>query len=180
MKLVAAQTALALLGAILGGIGAETRAMAADTVLLRYRGFGRAVPTADLTRLAETGEAPDSVQGLLNTANQDPAALQDVLIRPIAVDPNLLSSTLNSWPGEWALDQLGQVIRPPSDQANRQALRAALVLSASEDGQLTLLEVLQNYPTPEVVLEGDRVEEAYNQLSTLLAPLSIFKSVGLL
>ncbi|HEY9738345.1 MAG TPA: alpha/beta hydrolase [Trichocoleus sp.] len=180
MKLRTAQTVLVLLSApiVVGLAGAS--AIAADTVLLRYRGFGRAVPTADLASLAATGDAPESVQGLLNTAGQDPAALQDVLTRNLSVDPNLLDSTLNSWPGEWALDQLGQVIRPPSNQANRQALRAALVLSAAEDGQINLLEVLQNYPTPQVVLEGDRAEEAYNQLAALLAPLSILKDIGLL
>lgn len=176
MRLQATRAALALVGAFLGVGIAGLDAIAADTVLLRYRGLGRAVPTEDLAVLAETGEAPGSVQGLLNTANQDPAALQDVLTRSLSVDPNLLSTTLNSWPGEWVLDQLGQIIRPPSNRANRQALRAALVLSA-EDGQFNLLEVLQNYPTPQVVLEGDRVEDAYNQLSALLAPLSILKGL---
>lgn len=149
-------------------------AIAADTVLLRYRGFGRAIPVAAFTTLAETGQPPDPLDGLLRTANQDPKALQDVLIRPLTVDPNQLDEVLNSWPGEWALDQLGEIIRPPAGQASRQALRSALVLSAANDGQITLLEVLQQYPTREVVLEGDRAEEAYSQLSRLLGVISIF------
>ncbi|MBD2258179.1 alpha/beta hydrolase [Pseudanabaena sp. FACHB-2040] len=175
MKRHAAKVALAVLStsALVGLAGGD--AIAAETVLLRYRGFGRAVPVADLATLAETGEAPASVSGLLRTANQDPAGLQDVLTRTLTVDPNLLSQALNSWPGELVLDQVGTAIRPPSDQANRQALRSALVLSAAEDGQITLLEVLERYPTREVVLEGDRIEDAYNQLASLLAPLSILK-----
>lgn len=174
MKQLLARGVLAL-GSLIAGLGgAGEGAIAADTVLLRYRGLGRAVPVADLTTLATTGQAPASIDGLLAATNQDPSALQDVLTRDLTVDPNLLDKTLNSWPGEWALDQLGGIIHPPSDQANRQALRSALVLSAATDGQLNLLEVLQQYPTPQVVLEGDRVEEAYNQLATLLAPLSIF------
>jgi Alpha/beta hydrolase of unknown function (DUF1400) len=33
-------------------------------------------------------------------------------------------------------------------------LRAALVVSASKDRQITLIEVIQNYPTKEVEVEG--------------------------
>ncbi|MBD0336050.1 MAG: alpha/beta hydrolase [Cyanobacteria bacterium Co-bin13] len=175
MKRQAAKVALAVLGipVLVGLVGGN--AIAAETVLLRYRGFGRTVPVTDLATLAETGEAPASVSGLLRTANQDSAGLQDVLTRSLTVDPNLLSQALNSWPGELVLDQVGEAIRPPSGQASRQALRSALVLSAAEDGQITLLEVLERYPTPQVVLEGDRIENAYNQLANLLAPLSILK-----
>ncbi|MBD0269552.1 MAG: alpha/beta hydrolase, partial [Cyanobacteria bacterium Co-bin8] len=90
MKRHAAKVALAVLStsALVGLAGGD--AIAAETVLLRYRGFGRAVPVADLATLAETGEAPASVSGLLRTANQDPAGLQDVLTRTLTVDPNLL------------------------------------------------------------------------------------------
>jgi hypothetical protein len=83
-----------------------------------------------------------------------------------------LDKALNSLPGEWLLDQLGQTIRPVSGEASRQALRSALVLSASNDGELTLLEVLQTYPTETVVLEVDQVESVLARIDTLLQPLS--------
>jgi hypothetical protein len=50
-------------------------------------------------------------------------------------------------------------------------LRSALVLSASPDRQITLLEVLQTYPTTTVVLEGDLIESAYRQLAQFLQAL---------
>lgn len=162
---------------LLGGgllIGMASGARAADTILLRYRAFGRAVPVADLATLAATGEAPESLDGLLKMAGQDPATLQELLTREVSVNPTLLDRTLNSWPGEWALDQLGEAIHPPSGEASRQALRAAIVLSAADDQQLSLLEVLEQYPTLQVVLEGDRIESAYRQLVNVINPLSIF------
>lgn len=163
--------------ALFGGglmLGMADGVRAADTVLLRYRAFGRAVPVADLATLATTGEAPESLDGLLKMAGQDPAALQDLLTREASVNPTLLDRTLNSWPGEWALDQLGEAIHPPSGEASRQALRAAIVLSAADDQQLSLLEVLEKYPTPQVVVEGDRIESAYRRLVNVLNPLDIF------
>lgn len=147
--------------------------LAAEEALLKYRGFSRSVPVEDLQTLAETGTSPDSVAGLLNQAGQTPADLQSLLTRELPADPVLLDKALNSWPGEWMLDQLGEAIHPPAGTGSRQALRAALVLSATGDNQITLLEVLQAYPTVEVVLEGDLIESAYGRLASFLAPLSI-------
>jgi hypothetical protein len=150
-----------------------TEGRAAERVLLRYRGFGRAVPVADLATLAETGEAPDSLAGLLNTAGQDPEGLRTMLNRELPANLLVLDRALNSLPGEWLLDQVGEAIHPPSGVASRQALRSALVLSAADDGQINLLEILETYPTPEVVLEGDLIHDAYNQLANFLEPLMI-------
>lgn len=167
---VAMAAALASLGLIVRG----TPAGAAETVRLNYRGFSRSVPVALLAALAETGESSGSLGGLLDQAGQNPAELRSLLTNPLPTDPVILDRALNSGPGEWALDQLGGSIHTGVGEADRQALRSALVLSASDDNQVTLLEVLQNYPTEEVVLEGDRIQDAYNSLASFLRPLSIF------
>ncbi|NJL48173.1 MAG: alpha/beta hydrolase [Leptolyngbyaceae cyanobacterium SM2_5_2] len=148
-------------------------ALAAEEVLLKYRGFSRTVPTTDLATLAETGQTSDPVDGLLRQANKEPEELQSLLTRQLAADPVVLDQALNSWPGEWMLDQLGTAIHPVSGEASRQALRSALVLSADNDGQISLLEILQTYPTAEVVLEGDVIASAYDRLATFLGTLSI-------
>lgn len=149
-------------------------ALAAETVRLSYRGFGRSVPVRDLEILAETGEVPESMDQLLATAGQNPEDFRTSLTREIPVNLTLLDRSLNSWPGEWALDQVGQVIHPPSGRASRQALRSAVILSAADDEQISMLELLQNYPTEQVVLEVDKIESAYNRLAALLRPLSDF------
>mgnify|MGYP006269964887 CR=1 FL=1 len=148
--------------------------LAAETVLLRYRGLGLPVPVEALQELAETGEAPASIDQILEASGQDPQDFQATLTRQISVNVNLLDRTLNSWPGEWALDQVGEVIHPPSGEASRQALRSALVLSAADDAQISILEILENYPTRQVVLEVDKIEAAYNRLAALLRPFSLF------
>jgi len=79
----------------------------------------------------------------------------------------ILDRVLNSPIGNVILDELSQVIHPPSRTADRQALRAALVLSASEDGEVTLLEIIENYPTINVEVDGERLENAYHQLRRL-------------
>lgn len=160
---------LVLFGVWFGLLGGE--AIAAESVLLSYRSFGRAVPVEDLEALAATGEAPESIDQILATAGQSPGDLQTSLTRQVPVRLNLLDRALNSWPGEWALDQMGDVIHTPSGEANRQALRSAIVLSAADDEQISVLELLQNYPTQQVVLEVDKIESIYNLLANLLQPL---------
>lgn len=148
-------------------------ATAAEYVILRYRRFSRTVPVSALVALAEHGETPGVLGGLLRQAGQDPQPVRSALTRPMTADPVVLDRVLNTTPGGWLLDQVGTTIYPPSGERSRQALRSALVLSAADDNQITLLEVLQNYPTEAVVVEGDRIEATYNRLAQFLRPLSI-------
>lgn len=39
-----------------------------------------------------------------------------------------------------------------------------MILSARQDGQISLIEIIQNYPTQEVEVEGDRLESANRAL----------------
>ena len=54
---------------------------------------------------------------------------------------------------------MGEIVHTPSDRANREALRGALILSALGDNQIQLIEVLENYGPPEVHLEAERLME---------------------
>ncbi|MDJ0702854.1 MAG: alpha/beta hydrolase [Leptolyngbyaceae cyanobacterium MO_188.B28] len=139
-------------------------AIAAHRVLLKYGALSRAIAVDELTLLAETGEVSSTLSALLDTAGEDPETLRQGLTEELEVSPVLLDQILNSSLGEWALDQVGEAIHPPSGRASRQALRAAFVLSASDDNQVTPLEVIQNYPTAEVQVEGDRIQDTYVQV----------------
>lgn len=144
----------------------SSSAIAAERVVLKYRILRESISVAELTQLAETGQTSPKLKAYLKLAQQSPESLRQPLVKPIGVNRRLLDRVLNSRPGEILLDQVGPVIHTPSNQANRQALRSALVLSATPDNQITLIEVLQNYPTSEVEVEGDRLEDTYRQLKT--------------
>ncbi len=166
--------------ASLGFLSLAPSAAAAENVMLRYRGFSRTVAVADLATLAETGEVPASLAGLLRQVGQPPDHLRTLLNHALTADVVTLDKVLSSLPGEWMLDQVGQAIRPVREAASRQALRAALVLSASDDGEITLLEVLQAYPTETVVLEVEQIQSVYERFSSLVQPISQVLSSTLL
>lgn len=145
----------------------STNAVAAEQVVLKYRLFRESISVKELTTLAETGELSSSLRINLALARQDPKEFRRYLTQPVSVNPILLDRVLNSGVGNFLLDEVSQSIHTSSNRANRQALRSALVLSASGDSKITLLETIQNYPTQEVQVEGDRLEDAYLQLRRL-------------
>ncbi|MDB9374538.1 alpha/beta hydrolase [Nodularia sphaerocarpa] len=145
----------------------NTSAFAAEQVVLKYGIFRESISVEELSLFAETGELSRSLRVNFALAQQDPKAIRPYLTTPVNIDLVILDRVLNSPIGNVILDELSQVIHTPSRTADRQALRAALILSASEDGQVTLLEIIQNYPTTNVEVDGERLENAYHQLRRL-------------
>jgi hypothetical protein len=143
------------------------QAIAADTVILQYRIFQRSLSVDELTTFVETGEISPSLQSYLETSRQNPETVRAVLAAEAPASTVRLDRPLNTRVGGLMLDQISRTIHTPSGEGNRQALRAAIVLSASSDDRVSLIEVIQNYPTSEVVVETDGLVRAYRRLSSL-------------
>ncbi|MFW9257452.1 alpha/beta hydrolase [Nostoc sp. CALU 546] len=145
----------------------STPVFGAERVVLNYGIFRESLSVEELSTFAETGELSRSLRVNFALARQDPKAIRQYLTEPVKVNLVFLDRVLNSRIGNIILDQISQVIYTPSRRADRQALRAALVLSASQDGQVSLIEIIENYPTNEVEVDGKRLESAYRQLRRL-------------
>lgn len=141
--------------------------MAAEQIVLNYRWLQRSLSVADLSAFADTGEPSPQLRRYLRAIDQRPGEFQRTLTREVSLDPLLLDRALNNPLGDLALDQISPVIHTRSGEGDRQALRAALVLSASDDGQVSLIELIETYPTQELVVEGDRLAETYNDIANL-------------
>ncbi|MFH7024100.1 MAG: alpha/beta hydrolase [Heteroscytonema crispum UTEX LB 1556] len=146
-------------------------AIAAERVTFKYGIFRPSVSVDELTKLAETGEVSQSLNFYFNQAGQDPKAVQKILTQEVNANPVVLDRVLNNQIGEFLLDRIGQSVSTPSGQANRQALRSAIILSANKDNKVSLIEIIQNYPTTEVIVDGGRLAQTYNQLYILVESL---------
>ncbi|MFM7447536.1 MAG: alpha/beta hydrolase [Leptolyngbyaceae cyanobacterium] len=138
--------------------------VAAERVVINYGPLQDAIAVADLTDLAQSDKVSPTLAIYLNKANIRPEGVKTALTQSINVDLLTLDRILNSSLGEIVLDQLGEAIYTPTKNENRKALRSALILSTSNDGKVSLLEVLQNYPTQEVHLDAKRLLVAYQQV----------------
>ncbi|RZM82447.1 alpha/beta hydrolase [Leptolyngbya iicbica] len=177
MKLTGKAWVAGLAGVLASLLGQGTAAIAAEKIVLTYGPISMRVPITELEGLAETGEASGQLEQLLKLANQEPTSVQTTLTDPVPVNLTVLDLALNSLPGEWALDQVGEIIHPASGAGSRQALRSALIAAAADDNEITLLEVMQAYPTPELMVRGDRLLETYNRLYDILEPLEALADI---
>lgn len=166
------------LPAIAGVVFHVQPSLAADELVVTYGAFQAVVPIADLETLAATGEASNALQFYLGFANLTPEDLRNLLITEMSVNHNLLDDMFNSEGGEYMLSEITQVVHTPSQQASVQALRSTLVLSATDDQKISLLELLQNYPTQQVYVDGINLIQLAQDLSTERSSDSSIESVA--
>ncbi|HEY9700248.1 MAG TPA: alpha/beta hydrolase [Trichocoleus sp.] len=154
------------------GVGALTflpiaPAVAADQLVVTYGPLGRSIPIQDLRNLAETGKTTRQLRWYLNVANLDAETLQEVLTKEVQINQQLIDRVTYSLPGEFLLHQAGNTIHTRSERANIQALRAALLLSTSGDNKISLLEFLEQYPTPELYVDGVSIVKLVNDVDRI-------------
>ncbi|OUL36875.1 alpha/beta hydrolase [Nostoc sp. T09] len=162
-----------LLGqAVALGIGASilffsSNANAAEQVVLKYGNFQGPISVKELSQFVETGKTTPTLRAYLQAAQQNPAIARKALTAGIKADRTLLNNLLSSWAGPILVNQIGEVVHPPAQQLDAQALRSALSTSISQNGEVTLLGAIRNYPNAAVEIEGDRLIPVYERLSNM-------------
>jgi hypothetical protein len=159
--------ALPCLAGVLLGVSFVVPARAAEKVVFKYGALRESVSTQELRDFATQGKPSAGLAGYIRKAGGNPQGVQTTLTQPIRVEARLVDRALNSGIGNLVLDRVGETIHPPAKTASRQALRAAIALSVKGDNQLSLLEIIENYPTQEVQVDGNQLAQAYNQINDL-------------
>ena len=161
--------------ALTGVLFGNARVEAAESVVLKYRFLRETISVRELSTFAKTGELSTKLRVYLALAKREPKDLRRALTQEVPANPNVLYQVLNSFVGELLLDRVSEVVHTPSNRANRESLRSALVSSGLRDNKITLIETLENYPTPEVHVEGERLAEAAQRMVRVLGPLPNLK-----
>jgi len=128
--------------------------------------FRPSITVGELVTFAETGELSRGWRNYLRLAGVQEEELRAALTSPIAVDLLTLDKLLNTMPGEFLLYEVGQVVQTPQGSASIEALRSAVILSVADDNALTMLELLQNYPTSQIQVNGTRLARIGKRLSS--------------
>lgn len=156
----------------------DSPALENRNLVIQFGILGRSIPLQNLTRFAETGELSSGWRTNFNLVGADPAAVRTALTQEVSVDVLFLDRTLNTLLGEYLLFQVGQVVQTQANTANIQALRSALVLAAADDDRLSLLEVLQRYPTPNVIIDARELARLGRRASNF-QPRDAMRSLGI-
>ena len=144
---------------------------AAERLIVGYGVLERSIAIQDLEYFAETGQLTPQLTAYNRQLdlNQDRLAqIREWLTTPADLDQVAVAQFLYTEQGKLLLKQLTQVIQTPSRRAGFSALRSALILAAADgDGEgLTLLNVLQHYPTAAIrvdLAQGLTIAQSLNQ-----------------
>ena len=148
------RTAIAFLGAGAAISLCSQKAYSSEKVIFTYSGLTQSVPLKELEEFANTGEVSSSLETLLYYGDQNPFVMRWILRQEFPANTKLISDLFNTPPGEYVLSQTSNVVGAKSERANVEALRGALVTSASDNNLVSLMELLANYPTRDVYVNG--------------------------
>lgn len=145
-----------------------SRVLAAQKIIFTYGAVRQSVSLTELQAFVETGETSSSVDSLLSHTKQNPFVMRWILQQEFPVETVTISDLLNTIPGEYVLSQTGRIVGSKTERANVQALRGALVASASDNNLVSLIELLENYPTKQVYIDAKMLGKMGIGLSELL------------
>lgn len=131
-----------------------SRASSSEKVIFTDGGLSQSVSLEELQDFADTGKVSPALNTLLKHGEQNPFIIRRILRQEFPANNRLISDLLNTIPGEYVLSQTGNIVSSKTEIANVTALRGALVTSASDNNLISLIELLENYPTQEVYVNG--------------------------
>ncbi len=146
-----------------------TPALAADDVTLSYGLLELSVSVSSLEAYAYDNEIDDELAFYLDfLSDEEKADLRTLLTTSAGVSPVTLSQVLYSPLGETWLGRLGEVIQTESWQNGSRGLRGALILAATDEEGLTLLNVMRRFPTPTLRINSVEILDVVNTVVDLL------------
>ncbi|MEM9360748.1 MAG: alpha/beta hydrolase, partial [Pseudomonadota bacterium] len=122
----------------------------AEEVILELGPANRAVSVSSLEDFLEDG----TISGLLQYLNEEQQEyLRLALTESQEFNIIELSQWLNSPMGEETLQFVGQLFITGARFNGQQAIRAAIITSLADDGELSTLEFIQKFPTRKLVVD---------------------------
>lgn len=126
---------------------------AAEKITFKFGPFSRSISMADLRQYAKNAEAPPELASLLNKMKSEQRDSQKKgLNTSLPFSVIQMDQLLRSEPGTRLLPQIAQLTFLPGG-SEELALRSALIGAAASDEGLTVLKILETYPTPNLTVD---------------------------
>ncbi|MDQ2100750.1 MAG: alpha/beta hydrolase [Tychonema bourrellyi B0820] len=148
-------------------LSAHTRALGAEKVVLTFGPLRQSINVSDLEDFAKDGTTTPTIRQIIGVSKMDAGTLRGLIGLEVGLKPTNLARILYSTPGEKIVNEIGEVIRTQRNTENGKALRAAVILAASDDGKLSLLEILQRYPLAEMYVDVAQIGAAVAKVQGL-------------
>jgi predicted dienelactone hydrolase len=138
---------------VLTQFGANTSAIAADTVVVHLGLFTESVSLAELQKAAKTGELPRSLQSYTQRLSQEQRRFfLGALSMNIPMTVVTLDKLINTQIGTTILSDFATAL-VRKDKAGLQALRAGLILGSTAPQGLSILSFIAAYPSKRLEID---------------------------
>lgn len=174
LSTVARRTRLSCLRKYLGllaftAVGTATPAIAADRIYITYGPLEVSVPIESLALFADEGKIDSNLDGFAQYAKQSQLDQIQIALKARAeIRAVTIAQFLYTAQGELLLERLGRVIQTKARQPGFYAIRAALILAASDPEGLTIVNVLRKFPTHGIRIDIARGLGIAEELTTLI------------
>ncbi len=150
---------------------------AAERIRLTYGPFILSVRVSSLETFAQDGTIDNNLAFFLSRATpEQQAKFREALTKRVDVSPVLLSRFFKTEIGEDILNRIGRMVTIPGGSNGKYALRGAIVKAAFEPEGLTLLRMLQQFPT-DIQLQGELLVELAQAVDLVVRATFAFTEV---
>lgn len=168
--------------ALLGMVGNPVQG--AEEIRFFYGPLERNLKVNSLKVYAENGSVNQNLQDIFNLVKPGAAEaekLRQLLVKPIQVNPVLLSRLLNTDEGGYLLERLGSLIEIQGGRNGKLALRGAMIQAAAAPQGWTILGFMETLPVnmqinlanvSQFIKQADYLVKATQQLVTETGKLS--------
>ncbi len=149
----------------------NTNAHATDVVDIKYKETEISLKTKELKKFANTGEIPPSLQKFFNDTEQVPEFLSGLLNQEIYISRSLINDILDSPTGEFFLLKLNQTIDASASTEDLEAVKKTVIKAYNDDRELSILELLSEYPKRRLKVDLTGLESTYNDANQFTAKI---------
>ena len=144
-------------------------ALGAERIYVTYGPVEVSVPIESLALFAKEGKIDSNLDGFAQYANESQLAdIRSALQAKAEISQVTIAQFLYTPQGEVLLRRLGRLIQTKARQPGFYAIRAALILAASDPEGLTIVNVLRKFPTYGIRIDIARGLGIANELTSLI------------
>jgi hypothetical protein len=144
-------------------------ALGAERIYVTYGPVEVSVPIESLALFAKEGQIDSNLDGFAQYANESQlAGIRSALQAKAEISQVTIAQFLYTPQGEVLLRRLGRLIQTKARQPGFYAIRAALILAASDPEGLTIVNVLRKFPTYGIRIDIARGLGIANELTSLI------------
>lgn len=161
--------ALLNLGLLITPVIISRPVVGAERIYLTYGPLEFSLPVKSLAAYAKDGTVDRELAAYASRLDgQQMEQLRKILVTRVDVTPLAIAQFLYSPQGEVILRRVGQIIETKAGQPGFYAIRAALIQAAASPDGLTLLNVLEKFPTYGIRINSAQGFQVLEELSNLI------------